>query len=129
MRAAAEAVDARSGATGSVCKLGCLPHQERSISISETTKDFTAPVDAFQEPAGRKIFYKVELLTVKQLEVSFAGHPSCSQVVLDNENGNRCVFRNHNRTWYTRLGKNHVITFDPHAVEPIGFENFGELFV
>ena len=70
-----------------------------------------------------------ESLGVQKFEVAFARHSGGSQVVLDDEYGNRSVFRNHDRSYNAWFGEHHVITFGAHTTEPIGFENFDELFI
>jgi hypothetical protein len=70
-----------------------------------------------------------ESLGVQKFEVAFAGHSGGSQVVPDDEYGHRGIFRNHDRSYDARLGERHMITFGAHTTEPIGFENFDELFI
>ena len=70
-----------------------------------------------------------ERLGVEKVEVTFAGHSGGSQVVLDDEYGNSSIFRNHDWSDDAWLGEDHVITFGAHTAEPIGFENFDELFI
>ena len=68
-------------------------------------------------------------LLIKKFEVSLAGHPGSSQIVLDDEYRNCGVFRNHEGPQDTDLRVHHVIAFGAHPAKPIGFEHSDELFV
>jgi len=59
----------------------------------------------------------------EEFKISFATHPSGSQIVFDDEDWDTAVFWNHNGTQYSRFYKDHVISFLTNALETVAFED------